>query len=42
LKERYKEDDLQKIWSGNALRLMQTVQDARKQPSPAPVSGGGE
>ena len=42
LKEGYKEDELQKIWSGNALRLMQTVQDARKQPPPAPVSGGGE
>jgi membrane dipeptidase len=42
LKEGYKEDDLQKIWSGNALRLMQTVQDARKQAPPAPVSGGGE
>jgi len=38
----YKEDDLQKIWSGNALRLMQTVQDARKPVTPAPVSGGGE
>jgi membrane dipeptidase len=42
LKEGYKEDDLQKIWSGNALRLMQTVQDARKPVQPAPVSGGGE
>ena len=42
LREGYKEDDLQKIWSGNALRLMQTVQDARKQAPPAPVSGGGE
>jgi membrane dipeptidase len=42
LKEGYKEDDLQKIWSGNALRLMQAVQDARKPATPAPVSGGGE
>jgi len=42
LKEGYKADDLQKIWSGNVLRLMQTIQDARKPMSPAPVSGGGE
>jgi membrane dipeptidase len=41
LKEGYREDDLQKIWSGNVLRLMQAVQDARKPASPAPVSGGG-
>jgi len=42
LQEGYREDDLQKIWSGNTLRLMQTVQDARKPAAPVPVSGGGE
>jgi membrane dipeptidase len=43
LQEGYKSDDLQKIWSGNVLRLMQTVQDARSPaPPPSQPSGGGE
>jgi membrane dipeptidase len=43
LQEGYKSDDLKKIWSGNVLRLMQTVQDARSPaPPPSPPSGGGE
>ena len=43
LREGYKVEDLQKIWSGNVLRLMQTVQDARlPAPSPSPPTGGGE
>jgi membrane dipeptidase len=43
LQEGYKVADLQKIWSGNVLRLMQTVQDARSPAPPAsPPTGGGE
>ena len=43
LQEGYKIEDLQKIWSGNVLRLMQTVQDARTPaPPPSPPAGGGE
>jgi membrane dipeptidase len=43
LSEGYGEEDLQKIWSGNAMRLMQTVQDARaRAASPAAPTGGGE
>jgi membrane dipeptidase len=43
LQEGYKIEDLQKIWSGNVLRLMQTVQDARTPaPPPSPPTGGGE
>jgi membrane dipeptidase len=42
LDEGYREADLQKIWSGNVMRLMQTVQDARAHaPSPTPPTGGG-
>jgi hypothetical protein len=42
LREGYREDDLRKIWGGNALRLMQQVQDARRpaQPPAQPNSGG--
>ena len=29
LKEGYREDDLQKIWSGNALRVLKAARDAR-------------
>jgi membrane dipeptidase len=42
LREGYKEDDLQKIWSGNVMRLMQTVQDARAPVPSSPPTGGGE
>lgn len=43
LEEGYREDDLQKIWGGNAMRLMQVVQDARApERSAAPPTGGGE
>jgi membrane dipeptidase len=43
LKEGYREDDLEKIWSGNVLRLLKTVGDARTQPpAQLPVGGGGE
>jgi membrane dipeptidase len=43
LQEGYKIEDLQKIWSGNVLRLMQTVQDARTSARPpSPPTGGGE
>ncbi len=43
LQEGYEIADLRKIWSGNVLRLMQTVQDARSPaPPPSPPSGGGE
>ena len=42
LKEGYKEADLQKIWSGNALRLLKAAEDGRAKPSapPQPVGGG--
>ncbi len=42
LKEGYREDDLQKIWSGNALRVLKAAEDARARPPalPAPNSGG--
>jgi membrane dipeptidase len=43
LDEGYKTDDLQKIWSGNVMRLMQIVQDGRKPvPPPPPPNAGGE
>jgi membrane dipeptidase len=44
LKEGYGEDDLRKIWGGNALRLLQAAQDGRAKPPapPPPSSGGGE
>lgn len=43
LQEGYKQADLQKIWSGNVLRLMQTVQGARAPaPPPRPPNAGGE
>jgi membrane dipeptidase len=43
LKEGYGETDLQKIWSGNALRVLKASDDGRaKPPAPAPQGGGGE
>ncbi|MBL6853917.1 MAG: dipeptidase [Alphaproteobacteria bacterium] len=43
LKEGYREDDLQKIWSGNALRVLKAAEDARvKPPAPSGFGGGGE
>jgi membrane dipeptidase len=43
LKEGYREDDLAKIWSGNALRVLKAAEDARvKPPAPPGPSGGGE
>ncbi len=43
LQEGYGEDDLRKIWSGNVLRLMQQVHDARAPaPPPASPNSGGE
>ena len=43
LKEGYREDDLQKIWGGNALRVLKAAEDARaKPPAPSTPSGGGE
>ena len=42
LQEGYKEDDLQKIWSGNVMRLMQIVQDGRVPGAPPAPTGGGE
>lgn len=43
LQEGYKEGEIQKVWSGNVMRLMQTVQDARAPaPAPSPPTGGGE
>ena len=43
LQEGLKEGDLQKIWGGNVLRLMQTVQDGRApDPPPPPPNAGGE
>jgi membrane dipeptidase len=43
LKEGYREDDLRKIWGGNALRVLQSALDARAKPAaPVPASGGGE
>jgi membrane dipeptidase len=43
LKEGYREDDLQKIWSGNALRVLRAAEDGRaKPPAPPPANGGGE
>jgi len=37
----YQEDDLRKIWSGNVLRLMQQVQDARAPAAPPPAANAG-
>ena len=43
LQEGYDESDLQKIWSGNALRVLKAADDGRaKPPPPAPTGGGGE
>ncbi|HXC54057.1 MAG TPA: dipeptidase [Rhizomicrobium sp.] len=43
LKEGYREADLQKIWSGNVLRVLQAAADGRAKPSaPPPANGGGE
>ena len=43
LQEGFRIDDIQKIWSGNVLRLMQTVQDGRAPaPPPPPPNAGGE
>jgi membrane dipeptidase len=43
LKEGYGEADLQKIWSGNVLRLLQAAQDGRaKAVAPAAPNSGGE
>jgi membrane dipeptidase len=43
LKEGYREDDLQKIWGGNALRVLKAAEDARaKPPAPPAPNGGGE
>ena len=43
VKEGYREDDLRKIWSGNALRVLQAARDGRsKPPAPAVPPGGGE
>jgi len=41
LKEGYREDDLEKIWSGNALRVLKAADDGRAKPPAAPVQGGG-
>lgn len=41
LKEGYREDDLEKIWGGNVLRLLKTVGDARAKPTAQPAVGGG-
>jgi len=44
IKEGYREDDLQKIWGGNALRVLKAADDARAKPAAAaaPPGGGGE
>jgi membrane dipeptidase len=43
LKEGYGEEDLRKIWGGNALRVLKAAQDARAKPAaPVAASGGGE
>lgn len=43
LRAGYSEDDLRKIWSGNVLRLMRQVQDARTPEAPStPPRAGGE
>ena len=43
LKEGYREDDLQKIWSGNVLRVLAAAEDGRAKPTaPPPANGGGE
>jgi len=41
LKEGYREDDLQKIWGGNALRVLKAAEDTRAKPAVAPAPGGG-
>ena len=41
IKEGYREDDLQKIWSGNVLRVLKAAQDGRAKPVVAPAPGGG-
>ncbi len=41
LKQGYREDDLQKIWGGNALRVLQAADDGRAKPAAAPMPGGG-
>lgn len=43
LKEGYREEDLAKIWGGNALRVLKAAEDARaKPPAPPGPAGGGE
>ncbi len=43
LKAGYGEDDLRKIWGGNALRILKAAEDGRAPtPTPAPEGGGGE
>ena len=43
LKEGYREDELAKIWGGNALRLLAAADAAKAAPPPAsPSAGGGE
>jgi membrane dipeptidase len=41
LQEGYREDDLRKIWGGNALRVLRAAQDARTKPAAPPAAGGG-
>jgi membrane dipeptidase len=41
LKEGYREDDLQKIWSGNVLRVVAAAEDGRAKPPPSPPGNGG-
>ena len=43
LKDGYKEADLQKIWSGNVLRVLKAAEDGRAlAPAPPQPAGGGE
>ncbi len=43
IKEGYSETDLQKIWSGNILRVLKAAEDGKsKPPAPAQPAGGGE
>jgi membrane dipeptidase len=43
VKEGYREEDLRKIWGGNALRVLQAAHDARAKPTaPGTPAGGGE
>jgi membrane dipeptidase len=41
LKEGYDEAAIQKIWSGNVLRILRTAEAGRVAPAPAPSEGGG-